>query len=163
MNHARVGPRKGPNRGAKHSRGWVPAKLRNDEWALCGAPLEAAGDSVWPQRLLRIVPSTRAAVAGMANDLDADAVRVLVGFGALAGVGAVASREGLHRTGGRALAELAGQGTRRHGTGRRLRPMATRSARAMGPAAEVTNGSVQRGRRPWPIGCDFRFDAVAER
>ncbi|MFO1291702.1 MAG: protein kinase [Rubrivivax sp.] len=38
MNRARVGPQKGPNLGAMRSRGWAPARLRNDEWALSGAP-----------------------------------------------------------------------------------------------------------------------------
>lgn len=50
---------------------------------------EAAGDGIGPKGLLCVLPGTRTAVAGVANDFDADGVRVLDGFGALATVGGV--------------------------------------------------------------------------
>jgi hypothetical protein len=50
---------------------------------------EALGNDLGPQGLLGVLPSARAAIAGMAHDLHADAVGRFDGYGALAAVGAI--------------------------------------------------------------------------
>ena len=44
---------------------------------------EALRNDLGPQRLLRVLPNTGSAVAGVAHDLDADAMCVLDGHGAV--------------------------------------------------------------------------------
>ena len=50
---------------------------------------EALGNHLGPQRLLGLLPSPGAAVAGVAHNLQADAVGLLDSLGALAAIGAV--------------------------------------------------------------------------
>lgn len=70
------------------ARAFVPGMCAFDDPAL-GLYDEAAGDGIGPQGLLCVLPSARAAVAGVTNDLDADVMCVLEGLGALAAVGGV--------------------------------------------------------------------------
>ncbi len=66
----------------------VPSMSTLDNPAFCLHD-ETLGDDFGPQGLLRVLPSACAAVAGVAHDLDTDAVRVLDGLGAFAAIGAV--------------------------------------------------------------------------
>ena len=50
---------------------------------------EALGDDLRPQGLLSVLPSARAAVAGVTHDFYADAVGVFDGNSALAAIGAI--------------------------------------------------------------------------
>ena len=51
----------------------VPGMCSLDDPAL-GLNHEALGNLLGPQRLLRVLPGAGAAIAGVANDLDGDAV-----------------------------------------------------------------------------------------